>query len=539
MKKLFFGGDIITMEKENDVAEAVLVENGQIKKVGSLAELKSYMTDPTIEKVDLQGKTLLPGFIDPHGHLAMMGPVSQMADLSKCESFDDIISTFKLYMEEKGVEKGDIVVGFSYDHNFLVEEKHPTKEILNQVSTENPIFAFHASGHVGCTNDAGLQLAGIDESTPDEEGGVIGRVEGTREPNGYLEEGSLLAMQQTLFQDIKTDIVELATIGQEIYTKNGITTVQDGATSNDYIEMFKYLAEQGNLKVDVVAYPLVVENPDAMAKNEKYAKKYHKRFKIGGYKLFLDGSPQGKTAWMTEPYEGEETYRGYAWYKDEQVKKYISRAIKDDVQLLTHSNGDAASDQLLQNYEAALEESDNPNKANLRPVMIHCQTVRNDQLDKMAELAMIPSIFIPHTYYWGDVHLKNLGHERGSRISPAKSAFDRGLVVNFHQDPPVVQPDMLETIWCAVNRITRKGVHIGPEECVSVYDAIRAVTINAAYAYFEEDQKGSIKEGKLADFVVLDQNPFKVDPIKIKDLQVLETIKEGESIYSAESVLSE
>ncbi|MYL61108.1 amidohydrolase family protein, partial [Virgibacillus halodenitrificans] len=212
---------------------------------------------------------------------------------------------------------------------------------------------------------------------------------------------------------------------------------------------------------------------------------------------------------------------------------------KDDVQLLTHSNGDAASDQLLQNYEAALEESDNPNKANLRPVMIHCQTVRNDQLDKMAELAMIPSIFIPHTYYWGDVHLKNLGHERGSRISPAKSAFDRGLVVNFHQDPPVVQPDMLETIWCAVNRITRKGVHIGPEECVSVYDAIRAVTINAAYAYFEEDQKGSIKEGKLADFVVLDQNPFKVDPIKIKDLQVLETIKEGESIYSAESVLSE
>ncbi|CDQ38549.1 N-substituted formamide deformylase precursor [Virgibacillus salexigens] len=527
------------MENEKDVVEAVLVEDGVIKKVGSFIDFESFMNDSRIEKIDLKGKTLMPGFIDPHGHLAMMGPISQMADLSKCESFDDVIYTLKLYIENRGLNREDVVVGFGYDHNFLKEEKHPTKEVLNHVSAENPIFVFHASGHVGCTNDAGLKLAEIDENTPNEDGGVIGRIEGTMEPNGYLEEGSLLSLQKTLFQDSKADIVELANLGQAMYIKNGITTVQDGATSSEYLELFKALAEQGDLKVDVVAYPLVVENPDDMGKNEKYAKKYHRRLKIGGYKLFLDGSPQGKTAWMTEPYEGEETYRGYSWYKDEQVKQYVAKAINDDVQLLTHSNGDAASDQLLRNYEAALQESDNSNKANLRPVMIHCQTVRNDQLDKMVELSMIPSIFIPHTYYWGDVHLKNLGHERGSRISPAKSAFERGLVVNFHQDPPVVKPDMLETIWCAVNRITRKGVHIGPEECIPVYDAIKAVTINAAYAYFEEDQKGSIKEGKLADLVILDQNPLKVDKMKIKELQVVETIKEGKTIYSVDSVLTE
>lgn len=178
-----------------------------------------------------------------------------------------------------------------------------------------------------------------------------------------------------------------------------------------------------------------------------------------------------------------------------------------------------------------MQESDNPNKNELRPVMIHCQTVRNDQLDKMVELDMIPSIFNAHTYYWGDVHLKNLGQERGSRVSPTKSAFDRGLVVNFHQDAPVVAPDMLHTIWCAVNRITRKGVQIGPEECVSVYDALKAVTINGAYAYFEENEKGSIEQGKLADFVILDQNPLEVDKMKIKDIQVMETIKEGESVF--------
>lgn len=532
MKQLYYGGDIITMENEEDVAEAVLIEDGVIKKVGHLEELQTFMGDPNVMKVDLKGNTLMPGFIDPHGHVSMVGPMSIMADLSVCESFDDIIYTLKSYINHKGLKKGDPVVGFGYDHNFLKEEKHPTKDVLNQVSMEHPIFISHASGHVGCANDAALKLAGIDENTPDEDGGVIGRIEGTREPNGYLEEGSMMSLRKNAFSDINMDYVQLTNLGQDIYIKNGITTVQDGATSHETLELLKTLAEQDDLKVDVVAYPLVVENPDDMKKNEIYAKQYHKRLKIGGYKLFLDGSPQGKTAWLTEPYEGEESYRGYPWYQDEQVKQYVSQAINDNVQLLTHCNGDAASDQLLKNYEAALQESNNANKHHLRPVMIHCQTVRYDQLDKMVELSMIPSIFLPHTYYWGDVHLKNLGHERGSRISPAKSAFDRGLVVNFHQDAPVVKPDMLHTIWCAVNRITRKGVNIGPEECVPVYDALKAVTINAAYAYFEEDQKGSIKEGKLADFVILDQNPLKVDKMKLKDIQVVETIKEGNTIYN-------
>src|SRR5699024_8899506 len=192
-------------------------------------------------------------------------------------------------------------------------------------------------------------------------------------------------------------------------------------------------------------------------------------------------------------------------------------------------------EQLLNSYEAALEVSDNPNKNNLRPVMSHCQTVRDDQLDRMADIQMIPSIFNAHTYYWGDVHLKNLGTKRGNKISPAKTAFDKGLVVNFHQDAPVVAPDMLHSIWCAVNRITRSGVKIGEEECVSAYDALKAVTINAAYAYFEEDGKGRIAEGKLGEFVVLERKALEVEAMEIKDIQVVETIKEGESVFKRES----
>lgn len=534
MKKLFYNGDIITMEEETDKAEAVLVEDGLIKALAGAGELKTYRNDPSVQQVDLNGKTLMPSFIDPHSHLAGVGPTALLANLKDCKSFSDIQETLTAYIEENELAHGEKVIGFGYDNNFMTEEAHPKKDVLNAVSTCHPIMITHASGHIGVVNDTALTLAGIDENTPDEPGGFIGRVEGSMEPDGYLEETPFMSLRRTVFHGSGHDPEKVLAAGQNEYVKNGITTVQDGATSGETIELFKSFSDQ--FKVDVVMYPLVAENPQDLEDNRDIVGKYQDRVKIGGYKMFLDGSPQGKTAWMTEPYEGEEDYRGYPIYEDDEVKRYVDEAIKADVQLLTHCNGDAASDQLIRSYQAALEDSDNPNKDHLRPVMIHCQTVRNDQLDKMKEIEMIPSIFVPHTYYWGDVHLKNFGEERGNRISPSKSAFDRGLMVNFHQDSPIVDPDMLHTIWSAVNRITRKGVHIGPEERVSVYDAMKAVTINAAYAYFEEDTKGSIKEGKLADLVILDNNPLKVDKMDIKDIKVLETIKEGETIYQAENV---
>lgn len=533
MKKLFYGGDIITMELENDYVEAVYVEDGLIKKVGALKNFNDYLEDPSIEKIHLTGKTLLPGFIDPHSHLSMIGPLSALADLSECKNFDELIQTLKTYIKDHNLGESDVVYGFGYDHNFLAEHRHPTKDILNQVSTNIPIFISHASGHIGCANDCALTLAKIDSFTPDVEGGYIGRVNGTNEPNGYFEEESMMALQKMIFSKLTLDYNHLTKVGQEMYLKNGITTAQDGATQTDTIELFKHLAEQNDLLIDIVVYPQIVDNPQDMQENEKYAKKYYNRLKINGYKLFLDGSPQARTAWLTQPYEGEEEYRGYPQYSDEQVREFVQKAIDDDVQLLTHCNGDAASDQLLTHYSAALEKSNNPTKHELRPVMIHCQTARNDQLDKMKAIGMIPSIFVDHTYYWGDIHLKNLGEQRGNRISPAKSAFDRGLVVNLHQDAPVVKPNMLQTIWSAVNRITRKGVEIGKEERISVYDALKAVTINAAYAYFEEKKKGSISPGKVADFVILNDNPLKVDQMAIKDIQVLETIKEGNSLFKA------
>ena len=529
MKKLYVGGDIITMEKEG--AEAVLVENGEISQVLDAANVEPFLSDESIEKVDLAEKTMLPGFIDPHGHFAMMGLFASLIDLTACDNFNEIVSTMKTALKERAENDDSPLIGFGYDHNFLQEATHPKKDVLNQVSENLPVFICHTSIHVGSTNDAGLQLMNVDETATDPSGGLIDRVSDSNEPSGYLEEAAWFPILELIFQHSQEELLSLMEYGQDIYLEQGITTVQDGATSTDYFELFKLLNDRDKLKVDVVAYPLLPENSDLIEENMSYHKKYKNKLKINGYKQLLDGSPQGRTAWMTEPYEGEASYSGYPWYKDNQVKSNILKAVDNDVQLLTHCNGDAASDQLLRNYKEVLEESTNPNKHHLRPVMIHCQTVRDDQLDVMNEIDMIPSIFIAHTYYWGDAHLKNLGDKRGRRVSPARSAFDKNLVVNFHQDAPVIKPNMIETIWCAVNRQTRSGKDIGLEQRVSVYEALQALTINAAYSYFEEDSKGSIKEGKLADFVILDKNPLKEEEMNLNNIKVLETIKEGESMY--------
>lgn len=536
MAKIYYNGNIITMVEENDYADALLIDEGKILGVGSKEELlDSFQNSDSIEQVDLNGKTLMPSFIDPHSHVSMVAQMAFMADLSGTSSFEEIIETLNQYKEEKQLSDDTPIIGFGYDHNFLAEEAHPTKAELNKVSKTNPIFILHTNAHMGSVNSATLALAGIDEATKDPEGGVLGREPDSQEPNGYLEESALDLVRDSVYENVEMDFNQLIVEAQEEYLKNGITTVQDGASSEEIIQQLKESAESDLLQLDTIAYPVVTADVRKIINdNPEIANQYKNRLKIGGYKMFLDGSPQGKSAWLTEPYEGEESYRGYPVFKDAEVKDYATMAIEDNQQLLVHCNGDAASDQLLKAYSEAYKESDNENKESLRPTKIHCQTVRDDQLDQMVDLKMIPSIFVSHTYYWGDVHLKNLGKKRGSRISPAKSAFDRGLVVNFHQDSPVVKPLMLHTVWAAVNRIARNGQSIGPEERIGVYDALKAVTINAAYAYFEEDIKGTIEEGKLADLVILGKNPLEVELNDIKDIQVMETIKEGITLYKSE-----
>lgn len=531
MRKLFYGGDIITMTAKTDAPEAVLVRDDKIEYVGSLDRAQA-IAGAEAEKADLKGKTLMPSFIDSHSHISMYAQFSGFADLSGCTTFDEIVETLNRYKEEKQIGEDGAIVGTGYDHNFLREETHPTRLVLDQVSETIPVCLFHTSGHMAVANTPLLKLAGLTKETQEPKGGHYGRDEAGG-LNGYLEEVPALApVLMKAFSRIKADPIKQLSEVQDIYLKYGITTVQDGGTNREGVEQFLKFAEQGAFKLDVVAYAISGENgiSDLLSAHTDAVGRYENHYKIGGAKIILDGSPQGKTAWLSRPYEGEESYCGYPTHSDETVEKVIKKSLDGGYQILAHCNGDEASEQYIRCFKKALASAGNV-CADTRPVMIHCQTVRDDQLDEMKKIGMLPSIFVAHTYYWGDIHLKNLGPDRGNRISPVKSALEYGLKYNFHQDSPVLKPDMMQTIWCAVNRITRKGVKIGKEQRISVFDALKGVTVHAAYAYHEEDKKGTIEAGKLADLVILDKNPLKTDPMELKDIAVEETIKEGKILY--------
>ncbi len=523
MRKLFINADVVTMEEINNVT-AMLIEDGIIKKVGRDNEILSLKKDGDVV-IDLKGRTVLPGFIDPHSHISSFAATLGIADVSSAKNFDEIVEILNKYKETNNINSNGVILSFGYDNNFLEENRHPDKFILDKVSKDIPILLAHKSGHMGITNSKGLEILGIDENTKEIQGGVIGRVGNTMEPNGYLEELFFINSANKFPKPSIEELISSIEKAQDIYASYGITTCQDGKTTEEEYYLLKEAAKNKKLKLDTVMYIDMKKSDNIMLNADEYLKHYNNRLKIGGYKIFLDGSPQGRTAWMLDPYEGEKEYRGYPIYKDSEVSEFIEQAIEEDLQILAHCNGDAASEQYIKCFEKIDSE------IKIRPVMIHAQLTNKEQIKRMKKINMIPSFFNLHVNYWGDIHLKNFGKERAENISNAKAAIENKIPFTFHQDTPVIMPEMLKAIWCATTRKTKGGKVLGEENTISVYEALKAITINAAYQYFEEDKKGSIKEGKLADFVVLSENPLKVYKDEIKDIKVLETYKEGNLIY--------
>jgi len=293
-------------------------------------------------------------------------------------------------------------------------------------------------------------------------------------------------------------------------------------------------ADKGLLSVDVLAYPDIL---DAVAAIEP-SRDYRNRFRIGGAKITIDGSPQGKTAWLTKPYfvppEGMKAdYVGYPSVSKEKAQAAFDLAFANNWQILSHANGDAAIDMLI---DVVGQSTKKYGGGDRRAVLIHGQACRLDQLDPIKRLGVIPSFFPMHTFYWGDWHRQSvLGPERAETISPCASARKLGMIFTSHHDAPVANPNSIRVLSATVTRKTRSGYILGPNERVDVATALKAMTIWAAYQHFEEGEKGSIEAGKLADFVILDKNPMTAPPDTLADLKVVETIKEGRSIYSAKS----
>lgn len=518
MKTIFLSNNIITME-DNIHCNAILTENGIIKKVGTKEDILKLKDENTQIK-NYEDNCLMPSFIDAHSHITALAKSLLIANLSNAKNFDDIINFLNKYKKENKIKEGEFLIGFGYDHNFLKEKKHPTRDILDKVSKEIPILITHSSGHMGIVNTKALEILNINKDTKDPIGGKIGRENGI--PNGYLEESAFIDNTKKCMNISIEKLMEAIKKAERIYLQYGITTAQDGLTKYEEFSILKEMSKKNMLDIDVVSYVDIKNCKEIIDENKEYLK-YHNRYKIGGYKLFLDGSPQGKTAWMSKPYENEKEYRGYPIYKDSEVEHFVDTAIKENIQIITHCNGDSAADQLINAFKNK--------KTNIRPVMIHAQTVRKDQLKEMSKIGMIASFFADHIYFFGDIHLKNLG-KRAFNISPIKSAIKNNVIYTIHEDTPVVEPNILRSIWITLKRETKNGVILGEEEKISIEEALKAATINAAYSYFEENEKGSIKEGKNADFIILDKNPLKVKNIdEIQNINVLETIKNGKSIY--------
>lgn len=543
---LYYNGDILTMEgDEPQYAETIVVKNGKIAFVGSKARAEEA-AGANPQMVDLKGATMLPGFIDAHGHLMNAGFQALSANLlpppdGEGRDITSLVAITRQWAGEnpKFIEKAGWIIGFGYDDAQLTGKQHPTADDLDLISEETPVLLIHQSGHLGAMNHKGLETVGYTDGVEDPKGGSIRRVQGTRTPNGVLEEMAMFIPLFTMFGGATDeDNQTLIKAGIDAYTKFGFTTAQEGRANDAACKTYQAMAGQGLLPIDVVAYPDIQAFGEYMQSVGTQAD-FTNRFRIGGVKLSLDGSPQGKTAWLTEAFKvpppGQPaSYQGYPAIEDfEEVKGYVSTAFANNWQIITHCNGDAAIDQYIQAVRAAADAHGNDDR---RTVVIHAQTIREDQLDSLQALGIIPSLFSMHTYYWGDWHRdETLGEERANRISPTGSVLRRGMIFTQHHDAPVANPDALRILDATVNRTTRTGKVLGADQRVTPYEALKSITEWAAYQYFDEDIKGTIAEGKLADLVILDQNPLKVAPQNLHRLQVLETIKEGETVYKRDA----
>jgi hypothetical protein len=538
---LYFNGDIITMEGDSaNYVEALLVKDGVIRFAGSRVEAeKQAGGSPRL--VDLKGKTLLPGFIDGHSHITKYADGLFQADfnpppIGKVNNIPDIITALQELKKKLKASDTDWLAGNGYDQEMLAEKRHPTAADLDAAFPTNPVVLGHASGHMLVANSAALRKAGITAQTPDPPGGTIIRIKGGKEPEGLVQEMAQTVFFPFLLKPMPMD-VEMKKIrdAQAYYASCGVTTGAEHLALPEKMALLDSAANRGDLFIDLTVLPAFIHAKEYVGTGKIKWAEYRNHLKYAGLKMAVDGSPQGKTAFLSKPYLTpvpgcSHDCKGFPNLAQDQVNELVLLCYRNNVQLFSHCNGDASIDMMIKGHEQAVKILGD-STTDRRTVIIHSQIMRPDQLSAYRRYRMFPSFFTNHAYYWGDAHVANLGMERAGFISPMRSAMNMGIRCSNHTDCTVTPMDQLFVLWTAVNRLSRSGVLIGGDERISPYQALRCMTIDAAYEYFEEKKKGSLANGKMADLVILDKNPLKIEVSKIKDIKVLETIKEGKSIY--------
>lgn len=531
-KKIYFNGPIITMDEKHPVVEAVGIEGEKIIAVGKLEDIKKKLAND-YELIDLKDKTLLPGFIDCHMH-----PISFMflllnLDLSSVKTLIELQEVLREAAKNKGI--GKFIFGLKLKEEEFDVPILPNRWEIDKACPDNPVFIIRYDGHIGIANSKALELLGINSETTVTEGGEI-RKDEEGNLTGVISENALDQVLSKIYKFIipKPEVIqEIANKAFKIFAKNGITSIHGnlqlgkGGEGGDLglIEIPIYKSIQN--KIFQNWYALIsTDKPEKLIKLKNPpldGGKEDSKFKVGSLKLFLDGTFGAKTACMYEPFTDAPDSCGFCVIDEDEIYEKMKVAHNNGFQIAIHVIGDKGNRICVDLYKKLLKEYP---RENHRHRVEHASMLTRDVIKDMKDNGIIASCqppFINSEYTWLE---KRIGKDRCKYTYPMKSIIDGGVVLASGSDCPVEDPNPILGLHALVNR---NG--FVPEECISMKEALKTYTINAAYAAFEEKIKGSIEVGKLADVIILDKNPLEISDDKIKEIQVLETIIRGTTVY--------
>lgn len=534
---VFINGEVITVDADQSIVEAVAVKENRIVHVGSNDEIKEWIGTET-EVIDLQGKTLLPGFIDSHLHILLYG-ANQLGVSCKAEHIDSIEAILE-DLRKKAAEtpKGEWVRAWGFNENAVKEKRFPTIAELDAISIDHPIILNRTCNHISVVNSKALEIAKMDERTPDPTGGVIEK-DSAGKLTGKLIEAANMKMSEIASYS-ESDLLKAARIASDHFIKAGITSVHDaGANGAESFRILQQAVKNKDIRVRLYAMICSLNNSHEFVHKMVDAGVItgtgDERFKVGPAKLFTDGSSTGPTIATRDPYTSDSNNSGILYYSEEEIYQLLGEAHKKGYQITVHAQGDKAIEMYLNCVERALEEYP---KEDHRHRIEHAGISTPDLQERIKELGLIPIPNPPFPYEFGDTYVHHYG-ERVNYMYAARDFINRGIIAAAGSDAPITDYHPLLGIHVAVNRKSQSGNEIGVNQSVSLLEAIKLYTWNGAYASFDEKIKGSIEVGKLADLIVLSESILQCKPEAIKDIQVEATMIDGEILYQAEELVKE